>query len=116
MTPLFGHFYLKFGCCPVWEWSPVVASVVKTSGRIRANFSKLTEKGCPKVNQINTVVNAKPGLKVHKKCRLDLLRPRGKSSDTKCEENVRSVKRRSIQLSFSLPEHCLFCGQPKYDG
>ncbi len=80
-------------------------------------FSKLTEKGCLKINGINPAVNAKPGLKNHKKCRLDLLRPRGKSSDTKYEENASPVKWRSTQLFFSSSEHCLFCGQPaKYDG
>ena len=80
-------------------------------------FSKLTEKGCLKINQIDPTINAKAGLKVHKKCRLDLLRPRGKMSVTTCEEKSSSTRRRSTDAYYNSSEHCLFCGQPsKYDG
>ena len=79
----------------------------------------LTPKGAESINQISSYqgvnINAKPGTKVHQRCRLNLVRC---NKPCKAEENLETpVGRRSTTPKFSLPDNCIFCGQTaKYDG
>ena len=81
------------------------------------SFSVLTQKGCDTINQLNSSLGAEPAGKVHRKCRLDLIRPKKSSSTPDDEVSKDTVRCRSTELKFNYSEHCLFCGQSaKYKG
>ena len=81
------------------------------------SFSILTQKGCDTINQVNSSLGAEPGRKVHRKSRLDLIRPKKPSFTPDYGVSKDTVKRHSTKLKFNSSEHCLFCGQSaKYKG
>ena len=62
-------------------------------------------------------IQGKSGQCVHKKCRLDFIRPK-KTGSCDTDQNERTtIARRSTTSRFIFKEHCFFCGQPgKYEG
>lgn len=82
------------------------------------SFNVLTHKRCETINGVNSSLGVKPGQKIHRKCRVDLVRPKQLTRATQDDQAPKSVvKRRSSEQQFNSKEHCFFCGQtPKYDG
>ena len=84
-----------------------------------SEFAVLTQKGCDKINEVDSSIGAQPGRKVHTKCRLDLIRPHSYKQDgmPKAKDSSPAVRRRSTSLPFNVQEQCIFCGLPaKYTG
>ena len=82
----------------------------------------LKEKGYRNINSISKTldrctIQVKTGQCVHKKCRLDFIRPK-KTGNRDIDQNERTtIARRSTTSRFIFKEHCFFCGQPaKYEG
>ena len=65
------------------------------------SFSVLTQKECDTINQVNGSLSAEPGRKVHRKCRLDLIRPKRLSFTPDGEVSKDTVRRRSTELKFN---------------
>ena len=82
----------------------------------------LTEKGCRNINSISQAldrctIQVKTGQCVHKKCRLDFIRPKTTGSCDTDQNERTTIARRSTTSRFIFKEHCFFCGQPvKYEG
>ena len=80
--------------------------------------SLLTQKGCDTINRVDSLINAQPGRRIHRKCRVELVRQPKQLNSRPDDEAPRDVvRRRSTQFKFNSSEHCIFCGQSaKYDG
>ena len=74
--------------------------------------STLTQKGCNTLNSIDASINALPGLKIHKRCRIELIRPPKAEPPSQASHAQRSLQLRSSNKSvFNSQEHCIFCGK-----
>lgn len=84
------------------------------------NFAILRQKGVDGIRAANPSIVCNPGDRVHKKCRLDVIRTqyvKKKSSVEDTVEQPRVISRRSKTSSFNSKENCIFCGQgAKFDG
>ena len=69
-----------------------------------SEFAVLTQKGCDKINEVDSSIGAQPGRKVHTKCRLDLIRPHSYKQDgmPKAKDSSPAVRRRSTSLPFNV--------------
>ena len=77
--------------------------------------SELRQKGVDSIKAANSSILCKVGDRVHKKCRLDLIRPKyvqkNPNSGVDATQKVNVINRRSKTPSFIPKEHCIFCGK-----